>query len=209
MIRAENAFVVSVFSPCKVNECMSKTGELYNRDYRAWANRQIDALSAGRFTDLDIAHLLEELGDMGRSERNELENRLVVLLAHLLKWQFQYDRLTDRWKEFKGDSWRSTIVEQRDRIARRLDKSPRLKPELSGLIEEAYNDAAGLAAKETAIHMDCFPSVCPYTQEQILDEKFFPEHSDSTSYGPGSGSKGLGSNRARVKSSIVSFCGTC
>ena len=137
MIRAENAFVVSVFSPCKVNECMSKTGELYNRDYRAWANRQIDALSAGRFTDLDIAHLLEELGDMGRSERNELENRLVVLLAHLLKWQIQYDRLTDRWKEFKGDSWRSTIVEQRDRIVSRLDKSPGLKPGLSGLIEEA------------------------------------------------------------------------
>jgi hypothetical protein len=116
---------------------MSKTGELYNRDYRAWANRQIDALSAGRFADLDIAHLLEELGDMGRSERNELENRLVVLLAHLLKWQIQYDRLTDRWKEFKGDSWRSTIVEQRDRIVSRLDKSPGLKPGLSGLIEEA------------------------------------------------------------------------
>ena len=175
-----------------VNEHMSKASELYHRDYRAWAKRQMDALSAGRFADLDIRHLLDELRDMGRSERNELENRLVVLLAHLLKWQFQYGQLADRWKEFKGDSWRSTIVEQRDRIARRLDKSPGLKPELSGLIEEAYSDAARLAAKETAICIDCFPSVCPYTQEQILDENYFPEQSDSTSYGPGSGEKMAG-----------------
>lgn len=162
----------------KVDESMSNENELYGRDYHAWANRQIDALSAGRFADLDIAHLLEELRDMGRSERNELENRLVVLLAHLLKWQFQYGQLSERWKEFKGDSWRSTIVEQRDRIARRLDKSPGLKPALSGLIDEAYGDAAGLAAKETGMRIDCFPSACPYTEEQILDERFFPEHAD-------------------------------
>ncbi len=157
---------------------MSDASELYGRDYHAWANRQIDALSAGRFADLDIAHLLEELRDMGRSERNELENRLVILLAHLLKWQFQYGRLSERWKEFKGDSWRSTIVEQRDRIAKRLDKSPGLTSGLSGLIEEIYSDAAGLAAKETGIGINCFPSVCPYTQEQILDEGFFPAHSE-------------------------------
>jgi hypothetical protein len=157
---------------------MSNASELYDRDYHAWANRQIDALSTGQFVDVDIAHLLEELKDMGRSERNELENRLVILLAHLLKWQFQYDRLSERWKEFKDDSWRSTIVEQRDRIARRLEKSPGLKPGLAGLIAESYSDAAGLAAKETGIRINCFPSVCPYTQEQILDEGFFPEHSD-------------------------------
>lgn len=155
---------------------MSNSSELYGRDYPAWANRQIEALSAGRFADLDVAHLLEELGDMGRSERNELENRLVVLLAHLLKWQFQYAQLSDRWKEFKGDSWRSTIVEQRDRIARRLDKSPGLRPGLAGQIEEAYSDTVRLTAKETGIPVDCFPRVCPYSPEQVLDDDFFPEH---------------------------------
>jgi hypothetical protein len=157
---------------------MSEASELYDRDYRAWAKIQSDALSTGRFADLDIAHLLEELNDMGRSERNELENRLVILLAHLLKWQFQYRRLSERWQEFKGDSWRSTIVEQRDRIARRLAKSPGLKPGLPDLIADAYSDAAALAAKETAIPIARLPSVCPYTQDQILDEQYFPEHSD-------------------------------
>jgi hypothetical protein len=63
-------------------------------------------------------------------------------------------------------------------LARRLDKSPGLKPELSRLIADAYSDAAGLAAKETGIRIDCFPSDCPYTQKQILDEEFFPEHAE-------------------------------
>lgn len=154
---------------------MANASELYDRDYQAWAQRQIELLSARRFADLDIAHLVEELADMGRSERNELENRLVVLLAHLLKWQFQYAQLVERWQEFKGDSWRSAIIGQRDRIAKRLEKSPGLMPALPGLIEEAYGDAARLAAKETGMPIDRFPPICPYTQTQILDDEFFPE----------------------------------
>jgi hypothetical protein len=157
---------------------MSNASELYRRDYAVWAKTQMDLLRARRFSELDIEHLLEELDDMGRSERNELENRLVILLSHLLKWQFQYDRLADRWKEFKGDSWRSTIVEQRDRIARRLEKSPGLKSGMADLIAEAYGDAVKLAAKETGIPVAGFPSICPYTQKQILDDEFFPGHPD-------------------------------
>ncbi len=42
-------------------------------------------LRVGRFEVLDIAHLLEELEGMGRSEQHELTNRLEILLAHLLK----------------------------------------------------------------------------------------------------------------------------
>jgi hypothetical protein len=55
--------------------------ELYHRDYRVWANRKIDTLSVRSFADLDITNLLEELRDTRRSERNELKNHLVVLLA--------------------------------------------------------------------------------------------------------------------------------
>lgn len=154
---------------------MSNPSELYERDYTAWAKRQIDLLRKGRFTDLDIRHLVEELEDMGRSERNELESRLTILLAHLLKWQFQYEELSDRWREFKGDSWRSTIIEQRDRIAKRLDKSPGLRSELASLTSEAYADAIGLASKESGLPPGAFPPKCPYAMEQILDDGFFPE----------------------------------
>ena len=153
---------------------MSDTNTLYEKDYSAWAQRQIELLSTRRFADLDIAHLVEELEDMGRSERNELESRLTILLAHLLKWQFQYAELSERWKEFKGDSWRSTIIEQRDRIAKRLRKSPGLRAQMGPLVTEAYADAVDLAGKESGLPSEGFPTVCPYTLEQILDEGFLP-----------------------------------
>jgi hypothetical protein len=154
---------------------MSDSSELYDKDYGAWARRQIELLSAKRFADLDIAHLVEELEDMGRSERNELESRLTILLAHLLKWQFQYGQLADHWREFKGDSWRATIIEQRDRITKRLQQSPGLRSTLDALTQEAYADATRLAAKETGLPSERFPRECPYAREQILDDEFFPE----------------------------------
>jgi len=154
---------------------MSNTSKLYETDYGAWAKRQIELLGSRRFADLDIAHLIEELEDMGRSERNELESRLTILLAHLLKWQFQYAELAERWKEFKGDSWRSTIIEQRDRIAKRLQKSPGLRPEMDSFAAEAYADAVSLARKESGLPSEHFPQECPYTLDQILDDNFFPQ----------------------------------
>jgi hypothetical protein len=154
---------------------MSESSELYERDYGTWARRQVELLKTERFADLDVEHLVEELQDMGRSERNELESRLTILLAHLLKWQFQRHALSDRWKEFKGDSWRATIIEQRDRIAKRLEKSPGLKSALSSIVVEAYADARNLTAKETGISIDRFPGTCPYTYDEIVSDDFFPD----------------------------------
>jgi len=167
--------VKSASTKVSKSRIMSELIKLYETQYDVWAKKQVEFLKTRRFSDLDIEHLVEELEDMGRSERNELESRLTILLAHLLKWQFQYDQLSDRWKEFKGDSWRTTIIEQRDRIAKRLSKSPGLKSILSELTNEAYLDAKGLAAKETGLSINLFPPKCPYAQREILDDKFFPE----------------------------------
>jgi len=153
---------------------MSKLSQLYEEDYRAWARLNADLLQAGRFSELDIAHLVEELNDMSKSEQDELESRLVVLLAHLLKWQYQYQQLSERWQEFEGKSWRITIIEQRNRIAKRLKKSPGLKARLAIVIIEAYPDAVELAVDETGLVESTFPAQCPYAVTQILDKTFYP-----------------------------------
>lgn len=62
---------------------------LYEKDFYAWTIETAKALKEKAFNKVDIEHLIEELDDMGASQRNELESRLGVLLAHLLKWQFQ------------------------------------------------------------------------------------------------------------------------
>ena len=154
---------------------MSHLYELYQEDYTAWAEKTAELLKAGKFSELDTEHLLEELASMGASEYNELESRLTILIAHLLKWQFQYQQLSDKWREFDGRSWRSTIIEQRTRIAKRLRKSPGLKTNLPEILLEAYEDALELAIKETRLPAATFPSECPYTFEQLLNDEFYPQ----------------------------------
>ncbi len=153
---------------------MNELAYLYDTNYTEWANQNAKLLKAGRFSEIDLSHLLEELSDMGKAETNELESRLIILLAHLLKWQFQYQQLSERWQEFKGDSWRATIIEQRLRLKRRLRKSPGLKSKLSTVIDESYEDAVYLAVKETKLAKDIFPTNCPYSVSEILDEDFYP-----------------------------------
>lgn len=112
---------------------------------------------------------------MSKSDRRELHSRLLVLIAHLLKWQYQLPTLAERWREFKGDSWRDTIVEQREQLADLLRQSPGLKAALADAIAAAYPGAVRLAYKETRLPADRFPAVCPYSRDQIFDDDFYPE----------------------------------
>ena len=154
---------------------MSEFSELYQTDYSAWTRRQAELLRAGHYAELDIDHLLQELSDMSKSDRRELESRLLILIAHLLKWQFQYQTLSERWREFKGDSWRATIVEQRKQLAVLLRQSPGLKSILTETIGGTYPDAVDLACKETGRPPETFPAQCPYSGKQLFDDDWYPD----------------------------------
>jgi len=86
---------------------------------------------------------------------------------HLLKWQFQ--------PEMQGASWRFTIDEQRERIAKLLRENPSLKPRVASILAEAYEFAVRLAVKETGLQKTSFPLQCPWTFEQAMDKAFWPE----------------------------------
>ena len=105
--------------------------------------------------------------DRQRLHEHELEHRLMRLLQHLLKWQYQPVR--------RGRSWRSTIVEQRQRIAKRLRESPSLRPALPAMLEEEYRLARLKAGDETRLPEAILPPTCPWTVEQLLDDAFWPE----------------------------------
>lgn len=139
---------------------------LFTRDYAAWALQQAADLRAGAWGNLDRDNLAEEVESLGRSERNEIESRLVVLLAHLLKWKFQPEK--------RSGSWEGTILEQRTRISRRLAESPSLKNFPSEILAEEYEIARLNAAGETGLDRAAFPSTCPFTLAQILDKSFLP-----------------------------------
>lgn len=154
---------------------MQNMSRLYEHDYGAWAQRTAELLRDRRFSELDIEHLIEELSDMGKSQRHELVSRLRVLLAHLLKWQFQYRQLSERWAEFEGKRWRNTIIEQRVALEYLLSKHPGLKLALAESVVEVYPQATDLAAAETELPLATFPDECPHAPDDLLDRTFYPD----------------------------------
>jgi hypothetical protein len=146
---------------------MSNSQTLYDRDFYGWANEQAELLRAGRLSEADVGHIAEEIESMGKSERNQLLNRLAVLLAHLLKWQFQ--------PGLRGNSWRLTVREQRRRITRIMSQNPGLQPELGAVLQDAYGDALLIAERETGLLESTFSPACPWAFEQITDPDFWPE----------------------------------
>ncbi|RIK33423.1 MAG: DUF29 domain-containing protein [Chloroflexi bacterium] len=140
---------------------------LYDSDFYAWTQNQADLLRQGDFRRLDLDNLIEEIEDMGKSQQRQLESRLVVLIAHLLKWQFQPDK--------RSRSWQATIRIQRIRLHKLLRENPSLRAQLDQVIIEAYEVAVEAAWGETGLDSTVFPTTCPYTAEQILDADFLPE----------------------------------
>lgn len=139
---------------------------LYNSDFYAWTETQAKTLKAGIWDALDIENLVEEIETLGRQERQELQNRLGILLGHLLKWQYQ--------PENRNNGWRSTIREQRRRIDQLLADSPSLKPFLTETLARAYQDGLDLAVRETGLSYDAFPEDCPYSFTEALTPVFLP-----------------------------------
>ncbi|MBK1706383.1 DUF29 domain-containing protein [Halochromatium glycolicum] len=144
---------------------------LYEKDLHAWARQTADLLRAGRFQEIDVAHLIEELEAMARRDRQELVSRLKILLAHLLKWAYQ--------PAHRSSSWRGSILEQRLRIRDLLDDCPSLVPFLPQAVDRAYPDGVVLAAKETGLPRTKFPNRLPYRLEALLDDDWFPDAIES------------------------------
>ncbi len=139
---------------------------LYEQDFHLWAQHHITLLKESKFSDIDIENLIGELESMGKRDKRELASRLIILIAHLLKWQYQAD--------MQSNSWRVPIIEQRKKIEYLLKNEPRLKGYMAEAITKAYPDAVDLAAEETELPVSLFPKSCPYAEQQLLT-KFYPE----------------------------------
>ena len=139
---------------------------LYDQDFYAWANEQARLLRDGNLAQADIAHIAEEIESMGKSEKRELISHLVVLMTHLLKWQFQ--------PEMRTRSWRNSVKIQRVRLESHMRDNPSLKSTSAEAIEEAFRMARLEAESETGIDECTFPAICPWSFEQLLDDDFWP-----------------------------------
>lgn len=139
---------------------------LYEADFYAWTQEQARLLRDRCWGQVDWSHLIEEVESLGRQQRQELRNRLSVLIGHLLKWQYQ--------SRNRSRSWLATLRIQRLDIADLLADNPSLQPYLEEAMGRAYLKGVALAMQETDLPSSTFPADCPYGLAQALAEEFYP-----------------------------------
>ncbi|MBF2049271.1 DUF29 domain-containing protein [Leptolyngbya sp. NK1-12] len=139
---------------------------LYEQDYYRWLTETAAALADGRFSELDVLNLVDELESMGKSQKRAIESYLNVLLLHLLKWKYQSNH--------RSGSWKSSIRNSRRAIQKRIAESPSLRTYPKTVFLECYAVARENAADETELPLEVFPELPPFTFEQVLDETFLP-----------------------------------
>jgi hypothetical protein len=140
---------------------------LYEQDYSFWLQKTTELLQSRNFAELDTEHLIKELEEISGSRKDALENNLIVVLAHLLKWKYQ--------PSHRCGSWRGSIKEHRRRINKSLAKHPGLKPYFREIFAECYTPAKDWATEETGLPEDTFPQCCPFTPEAALNPDYLPE----------------------------------
>ncbi len=138
--------------------------DLYDQDLLLWSEQQAQLLrrrAAGDITndaDVDWLNIAEEIEAVGASQRRELRSRLIRLMQHLLKWNYQ--------PELRSRSWRATIKAQRDDIEDLLAQSPSLRRTLPDVLPVAYRRARDEALEETGLLK--LPELSPFTLEDVL-----------------------------------------
>ena len=123
-------------------------------------------LRAGRFGDLDLGHLIEEVDDLGKSLFRSACSRVRTIIEHLLKLQFP-PATNSR------PGWVETLYTQRSEL------EAELTPSLRSRIEQALPRLYGQARRNTARALEAYgeqaaanvlPATCPYTLDQITGD---------------------------------------
>ena len=140
--------------------------DLYDQDYYLWIMKTIELLNKKKFSELDLTNLVEEIEDMGKSEKKSITSNLRILLMHLLKYKYQSDKQTN--------SWLFTIVEHRKRLQEAFKVSPSLRRYYKEVFLDCYQDARELASAETGLSIEIFSEVCPFTPEEALNSNYLP-----------------------------------
>jgi Domain of unknown function DUF29 len=140
--------------------------KLYDHDFFAWTQDQADALRRRSANELDWENLLDEVEDLGRSQRRELRSRLIVLLAHILKWENQ--------PEQRSRSWMATIHVQQDELQQLLIDSPSLGAAIERTWAQVCEKARTMAAIETGLPAEQLGDLSDITLDSALAYRVEP-----------------------------------
>ncbi|MBV9776885.1 MAG: DUF29 domain-containing protein [Acetobacteraceae bacterium] len=136
----------------------------YDTDFCAWAAAQARLLRAGRLGEADIAHIAEEIEELGKRDRRELASRIRTVIEHLMK-------LTASPATEPRAGWEATINRERVEIGRLLEDSLSLHVALPNVIAREERTARRLVARDMSLRGET-PSVAldglAYDVDQVL-----------------------------------------
>ncbi len=151
--------------------------DLYDDDFARWSEQQAKLLrrvaASERVNDqVDWENVAEEIESLGRSQEQELANRINTVLDHLMR--LQASPATDPRR-----GWRSTIVRTRAEIERLLRGNRTMRASVPTVIVEELPVAREIAAAALGEHGET--PIVPldelrYTEEQVLDSWFPDPH---------------------------------
>jgi iron-sulfur cluster repair protein YtfE (RIC family) len=143
------------------------TNELvnYDQDLALWVEQTVILLKAKDYAAVDWGNLIEELEGLTRSDKRELENRLVTLFEHALKRR--YVPLPDCYR-----GWDATLSRTQKQILRVLRDSPSLNNYVLDILEECYQDSLKNMRKE---YDAVFPDSFPFNRkiDELLSQEFW------------------------------------
>ena len=142
---------------------MKQTG--YEEDYYLWIKTMVKRLKERNYSQIDWDNLIEEIEDMGRSQKRAVESLLMGLTEPLLKLKYWESE-----RERNKGHWESEVVNFRVLLKKRLQESPSLKAKLEDIYQEILPDS-----KKSLSRLFELPEQINLTLEQILNEDWFPE----------------------------------
>ena len=137
--------------------------QLYESDFNLWIETTKQAISAKDFENMDWENLLEEIDDMGKSQKRSLESYLELLIAHILKLQYWHSQRKRNYKH-----WKVEVVNFRNRINRLLKRNPSFKKYMEEVYPEIFNDTVKSWSIEFDIPKNSFVEL-----DRIMDENYF------------------------------------
>jgi len=140
--------------------------DLYERDILSWSKHQarlLRRLARGeRVNDVDWAHVVEEIEDVGLSELNAVRSYLRLMMVHLLK--------VHGWPDSPAaDHWRSESVSSQTDAWQRFAPSMRRQVDTAALYRKALEQLEG--ANFDGVAPRAWPAACPFTLNQLLTEE--------------------------------------
>jgi hypothetical protein len=149
-----------------------RNGPRYEDDFYAWTQYQAEVLRSMPVADnrFDREHVVEEIEDLGKSERDAVRSQIRRIVEHFLKLAYSPS-------EQPRIDWMETIDDARETLSDKLSTTLRRDAEAS--LEALYTEGRRRAARGLRRHGehdagDRLPPTCPWSLDEICREDWYP-----------------------------------